>query len=462
MKKPCLLAFLLLVVLNCSGDLPLSDLINNTMELKVLGTYESNSPYPFGYGFAGAKPHKDDVITASAIQNSSPSLSGTPSIVSYANSITFADLRYYIDIAEVRLAEGQGKSSSQTISDYWSQFAITRQLMCSDYSTADGRTLSNCSDANGISRLDSFFNGGFSYPAVDVATGNYNHLGIYFRRFATGPAALFNGDGSYSNGTQTTVGDVNTAKALVSTTFDNRSIYGQDIETLLQNPYGQTATEPLMFPLQRKDLSLRITNNAEPYVLEVRVFIKNLMMVHVFQATGDSVNTLSIDNQAKIYIAPADWNADHKFRADATFNTGDASRQGGAMQMTARVYQKNNVGQVTINNPIVTASNSSYYILQPSGTTFTPTTALPYAATAAQSSTLTITNIPPGTYDVYRTCDVNYCTFNSTGGTCDSPAAGKDGFPESFAQCNGSVTVTKDTNTFFTISSGCTAIPGCT
>ncbi|MBX3720577.1 MAG: hypothetical protein KF713_01955 [Turneriella sp.] len=458
MKRTCLLALLSLFALNCSGDLPLSDLINNTIELKLLGTYESNSPYDFGYGFVGSKPYKDDVITTTSIQNSSPSLTGTPNIVSYANSISFSDLKYYIDIAEVRLAEGQGKSSSQSISDYWSQFAITRQLMCSDYATADSRTLANCSDSNGITRLDAFFKGGFTYPAVDVATGNYNHLGIYFRRFATGPAALFNGDGSYSNGTQTTVGDVNTAKQLVTTTFDNRSIYGQDIETLLQNPYGQTATEPLMFPLQRKDLSLRVTNNAEPYVLEVRIFLKNLMMVHVFQATGDSTNTLSIDNQAKIYIGPADWNADHKFRADATFNTGEAGRQGGAVLMTARVYQKNNVGQVTLSGATVTTSNSSYYVLQPTGSTFTPTTTLPYAATAAQATTLTITNIPPGTYDVYHTCDVNYCTFNSTGGACDN-LPGKDGFPETAALCTGTVTVTKGTNSPYAIT-GC-AIGSC-
>ena len=117
----------------CTGDLPLSDLINNTVTLKILGTYESNDPY----GFLNLK--KDDIIN-SGITNSSPALNASTDIYQYitgtaANSFNdgleddYTRVRYYIDIAEVRIAEGQGKSSSQSISDYWSQFAISRQLM---------------------------------------------------------------------------------------------------------------------------------------------------------------------------------------------------------------------------------------------------------------------------------------------------------------------------------------------
>ena len=304
---------LLFAFANCTGELPLSDLINNTITLKVMGTYESNNPYALGFTDANlaANLRKDDVITATEITGASPTLTGTPQIVDFANNILPSDLGYYIDIAEIRLAKGQGKSSSQTISDYWNQFAIDRQLMCSDYATADGRTLANCRDQNGIGRLAEFFNGGFTYPAVDVPFGTFNHMGIYFRRFAVSPGARFNGDGTYYNGTA--VGTKETAKAAVTAAFDNRTIYAFDVESYLQNPYGATSTEPLMFPLQRKDLSLSVVHDKEPYVMEVRIAIHNMMMVHIAQITNNSSVASDSTNGAFIYTAPPDWNVDHKF-----------------------------------------------------------------------------------------------------------------------------------------------------
>jgi len=451
MKKIWMLLPFSFLALHCSGDLPLSDLINNTVTLKMLGTYESNDPY----GRFSTLP-QDDIIAA--FTNASPALNGTP-LQTYAqalaNDTNLNRLRYYIDIAEIRLAEGQGKSSSQAISDYWSQFAITRQLMCSEYATAEaGRNLANCSDSNGIQRLADFFNGGFTYPAVDVASGFYNHMGIYFRRFATGPAAFFNGDGTYSNGTQTSAGNQTTAEAQMTTTFDNRSIYGRDIETLLQAKYGETPTEPMMFPLQRKDLSLRVTNGAEPYVLETRVFIQNLMMVHVKQITNDTSTSLSAANGAMVYVAPSDWNVDHAFKDQANFD-----KQGGSLLMTARVYQPANVGRLQMNATFTTTTNKSYFVAVVAGTTFDPLANLPLVATAATNNTLT--NLPPGTYDVYRTCDVKRCdnVLSTTGGTCVT-SNGVDGFPETHQLCEANKVVTKDSVTSV-LTATCTTITNC-
>lgn len=405
---------------NCTGELPISDLINNTITLKVMGTYESNNPY----AQANTLP-KDDVIAAFA--SASPALNGT-ALQTYANSITAADLKYYIDIAEIRLAQGQGKSSSQTISDYWAQFAIDRQLMCSGYDTADGRQLSNCRDQNGQGRLAEFFNGGFTYPAVDVPYGNFNHLGIYFRRFVTAPAARYDGTGA----TQT----------LFTAAFDNRTIYGFDIESFLQNPYGATATEPLMFPLQRKDLSLNIVHDNEPYVMEVRIFLQNLMMVHVLQATNNASVPADTSNGAVVYVGPSDWNIDHAYQ-DLTNST----RMGGSVLMTARTYQPAKVGHIQ-----VTAGGAGeYFVAVPAGTTFNPLTAMPYAATPA--TTGLIMNLPPGAYDVYRTCDLTKCGTASTAGTCSVPVAGTDGFPEKAVKCeNTSFNVSTGTTTNATIS----------
>ena len=439
-----LLAFSL-SMFHCTGELPLSDLINNTISLKVMGTYESNNPYDFGFtGDTAANLWKDDVITGAAINGSLFTLSGAPpDIVSYANALKPSDIKYYIDLAEIRLASGQGKSSSQSISDYWMQFAIERQLLCSDYNTADpGLTLSTCAAASGIERLAAFFNGGFTYPAVDVPSGNFNHLGIYFRRFVTSPGARFNENGSYYNGSTE-------APKAVTAAFDNRTIYGFDMEAFLQNSYGATNTEPLMFPLQRKDLSLSIGGDYTPYVMEVRIFIKNLMMVHVLQGTAQDGSNASF-----IYTGPSDWNVDHAFKDGI-----NAARQGGALIMTARTYQPSNVGSIQFSNGVATTTNISYYVAIPSGQTFDSATTLPYAATAAATSG-TITNLPPGTYNIYRTCDKTRCSTASTAGSCDN-AAGTDGFPESSLLCT-SVIVTQGTATPLNLTGLCAPFAGCT
>jgi hypothetical protein len=435
---------LLVAFANCTGELPLSDLINNTITLKVLGTYESNNPYALGFTNANlaANIRKDDVITGAAITGSNLTLVGSPpDIVTYANSITPANLQYYIDIAEIRLAKGQGKSSSQTIADYWNQFAIDRQLMCSDYSTADGRSLANCRDQNGIGRLADFFNGGFTYPAVDVPFGTFNHLGIYFRRFAVSPAARFTGEGVYFGGTETT------AKQSVTAAFDNRTIYAFDVESYLQNPYGATSTEPLMFPLQRKDLSLQVIHDKEPYVMEVRVAIHNMMMVHVAQITNDSTNAASASNGSFIFAGPPDWNVDHRFNDLTNLN-----RMGGSMLMTARNYQPAKVGAISF-----TAASTSgrYFAVMPAGTAYTtPVAMLPHAATAATNTT--ISNLQPGSYDVYLMCDLTRCSTSSTAGSCDN-AAGQDGFPETASLCTGGpYTVSTGTTTSVT-TGNCTA-----
>ncbi|MFO1471348.1 MAG: hypothetical protein U1F27_09945 [Turneriella sp.] len=444
MKRLLIATILALPLLHCTGELPLSDLVNNTITLKVLGTYESNDPYGL---FSTLQ--KDDVINA-GIAGASPALSSTtdlfkyittgtgPNYTDYANLVNRPSLvKYYIDIAEIRIAQGQGKSSSQSISDYWSQFAISRQLMCSSYDSADGRGLSNCSDSAGIDRLNEFFNGGFTYPAVDIASGNFNHLGIYFRRFATYPAARFRGDGSYSDGANNAT-DKATSENSMTTAFDNRTIYGIDIESFLQNAYGATNTEPMMFPLQRKDLSLNIYNDHEPYVLEVRMFIKNAMMVHVIQNTGTVTPAADPTNSAFVYVAPADWNVNHAYQ-----DLSNSGRQGGAIAMTARTYQPSKVGAIKMSSA---GTSGHYFAVVPAGTTFvTPVSVLPLAATAATNTT--ISNLQPGTYDVYRTCDKQACTSASTAGTCDNPQGGTDGYPETVVKCGSNVVVTTGTTT---------------
>ena len=432
------LLFVASLLTNCTGELPLSDLINNTITLKVLGTYESNDPADW------ENLAIDDVITAGGVTGASPAIGVGSNLVDYVTNGTSGlavrpkEVRFYIDIAEIRLARGQGKSSSQSISDYWSQFAIDRQLLCSDYNTAEGgRILQNCSDQNGIQKLYDFFNGGFTYPAVDVQHGLYNHLGIYFRRFVTAPAVRYSTDGTYTDSTK--------KEETVTAVFDNRTMFGFDIETLMQNNYGENSSEPRMFPLQRKDLSLQVYNDSEPYVLEVRVFVKNNMMVHILQPNDAT-------NAAFTYVAPPDWNVNHAFT-----DSVNGIKQGGAMLMTARTYQPAKVGTLLMDNTFTPATNISYFAAVPAGTTFDPKSALPLMA--VRSTFNTIKNVPPGTYDVYRTCDVRRCTNASTAGSCDN-LVGVDRFPETAVLCESNRVVTSGTATNVATAT-CTTITNC-
>jgi len=442
------------ILLNqCTGYLPLSDLINNSVTLKVLGTYESNDPYA-----QRSTIYLDDTISTTGVTGASPALGATNLTDFAANASTGlitqgALTKYYFDIAEIRLAKGQGKSSSQTITDYWQQFAISRQLMCSEYTTTSTQLLTNCADQNGIQRLAEFFSGGFSYPAVDVPRNNYNHLGIYFRRFVASGAALFTGTGAYSGGTSTS------AVSGVTAAFDNRTLYAFDVESSLQNAYGETNTQGRMFPLERKDLNLDIEGNQEPYVLEVRFFIKNLMMVHMRQITGDSANASSTSNSAIVYTGLADWNVNHVLTDTLVGSvvSGNALKQGGALLMTARVYQPSKVGSIRMSSTV--GSGYDYFAVQPAGTTYTtPVVTMPLAATNGLNTT--ISNLQPGTYDVYRMCDAKYCSSSSTKGTCDTPAVGtnKDGFPETAKQCGTSVTVSTGTTTTV-LTTNCASCP---
>jgi len=457
---------LLSFVVNCTNELPISDLLNSTITLKFLGTYESNDPNP-----QQTLPLDDIFVSGSGITNASPAISNTTQAflygsnadaasqsAGYTTGIAASRLTYYMDIAEIRIAQGQGQSSGQSISSYWNQFAITRELLASNYTTTDGQAMLNAQANNATQHLYDFFNGGFKYPAVDLPSGTYNNLGVYFRRLNIGPGAVFNGDGSYYGGTQST------AESSATAVFDNRAVYAIDVESYLQSPYNQSPPTPLLFPLQRFDLSVNIQTDHEPYVLEVRVFLQNALQVYFKQVTNADSST-----NGAIFTAPGDWNTNYAFNDDN--NNG---KMGGSLMMTARTYQPRFVGSIQMNAAVGTGSD--YFAVVPTGTPFatfnggtqwnnTPSVVsnatLPLIATRG-SNTL-ITNIPPGTYDVYRTCDIQKCLITSTPGYCDAVGGTKaspqhDGYPETADTC-GTWTVTSGTTTNATCTGSGTFCP---
>ena len=416
MKKSIVAILFFLLTLNqCTGELVISDLINNSIIVKMMGTYESNSPY------AWQPLYKDDSI----LPTTPFAIGAGTNMGALASSLTsYSQVKLYMDIAEIRIAQGQGKSSGTSIDSYWNLFATTRQLMAPDYGALSGKILSESQNTDAATRLSDFFNEGFNYPAVDIANGHYNHIGIYFRRMVSYPSQLFNGDGSYYGGSADS--------ANRSGQFENRTVSGIDIETLLQNQWGEAAIEPRLFPLQRKDLSLLVNNDTEPYTMEIRIFLKNLLMVHLYQVTTNGALATDAGNSNLIYVAPSDWNINHDY-SDPT----NGKKQGGSVIFTARIYKPSQVGSIQFSN---TYAYPSYYAVVPSGTAFSTLT-LPYAATAGTSNL--VTNLPPGTYDVYRTCDTKKCSVASALGTCDN-AVGTDGFPETAKLC-GSVGVSTGT-----------------
>ncbi len=403
LKKLILLITGLLLLNSCTGEAVFSPLVNTRLKLILKGTYESNNPDVFG------TLHEDDGSSTLRSAYSSSAMDTT------WGAVTKDDLQWYIDIAEIRISTRTDDFSGDDPTEYWSLFARDRMLMCSTYnSNKSGKYLDSCSKQNGISQLANFFEEGISYPATDLGEGTYKQVAIYFRKLITSPAYSFASDGTSAN-----MQEVN---------FDNQPVNGYNVLSLMQNSPGGDG-ESLLFPLHNNNLNLTVTSDGKPYVIEARVFLKNLMMKHTAKTSSGWLS----------FISPSDWSENHLYDTDS-----DAGKVGGNVLMTARLYYPDNVGSLKITGAV----DADYVAVMPAGASFDPLTQLPYAATTATNKT--ITNLPPGTYDVYATCDLTYKTCSTdVGGTMndctaetDTANVGKDGFPEKHVACGTSINVT--------------------
>lgn len=406
MKRKILHTFLfsslLLFFYTCTGELVFSPLVNDRISVKFKGTYESNAPYDWG------SLHEDDGLTG---------LIGGPFTGKQmdidSTAITEADLQWFIDIAEIRISTENNDPDDYDADEYWDYFARDRVLMCSTYSSNDsGKSFKTCKEQSGVDKLADFFDEGISYPSTDVSSGTYRTLGIYFRKFITSPATFYD-----SNGENPYVPEVQ---------FDNQSVEGYNIENLL-NGTPSSEDDTLLFPLLIQDLDLQVPGGEEPYRIEIRFFLKNLMMKH---AAAASVTVNDISYSWLNFLGLSDWKANHQYDSVS----GDAGLLGENIIATARLYNPDNVGSIQVTGMTSTTSQVDYVVAIPAGQSFDPLTQLPYAATQADG---TITNLPPGDYDVYHTCDL---TTNTATGTDTIP----DGYPETVSSTSVSVTVTAD------------------
>jgi hypothetical protein len=274
------------------------------MLLLLKGTYATDAPIQFNdYNNGTGALYVDD--SGSDI-GPDHNLSGVPSA---------GNLPIFIDIGEIRVSSNfqKGFNDLSQIRDpkdsekFWDFIATERQVYCtSPYSLEED----TCIKTDGLFKSQEFFNGnGAIFPSNDpsaqtiscadpeyfaqcAALGydisksfgiQYWYTGIYFRALVTG-WAMQNG-----------------APLIDSARFDNRRVPGLNI--VPRNNYlpGTSDVEkqeiiPKMFPLlysvQGGQRDMQIRGGFDPYILEVRMNMKENLMVHTVNRTGSVQQSL--------------------------------------------------------------------------------------------------------------------------------------------------------------------------
>jgi hypothetical protein len=385
----------LFLAIDCSRDLSnarrvvfpvLSSLFNNRMLLLAKGTYASDNPLEFselnnGTGLLYVDSSGEGLDPAMDL-NLLPNVENLP---------------IYIDFGEIRIASKyqpgglEALTSVQDSLKFWDYIATERQVYCRPiYSIFDNACLKN----SGFLRFNEFFDGtGAQYPSNDPTSdargyigSQYYHAGVYFRGMVTGYAK--------ENGS-----------LLINTRFDGNTVTGTNI--VPRNSYKPGSTEfdkqtftPLMFPLfysvggGHNDMVVK--PGVDPYILEVRMNMKENLMVHSWTNFNTNIQTM---------VGFSDWRFDHKGEVD----------MGGNVLLRARIIYPEYSSSLTITGG--TRSLVHYYALYRSDETEF-VTQLPLAATPVKSSVNKIKYVEPGTYRL----------------RCITDSTPMDGFPETFVR----------------------------
>ena len=304
----------------------LSSLFNNRMLLLLKGTYATDSPLDFSEYNGGTGALYRDTQDTGAGGDPTFDLFGLPSA---------SNLNFFIDIGEIRISSKDqqsyagldlGVTDVRASKKYWDFIATKRQVYCSIPYSFGGTSCESSTDVSwGFSRLliDQLFNGeGVHFPSNDptaqVAGGHgffeaptqYYASGIYVRNFVTGWGR-------------------ETGALKTNTVFDNNLLVTGGVNIVPRNNYtpGMTDTEkasrtPFMFPLYyswkpgHADMSIR--GGFDPYILEVRMNIKENLMVHSYVIPGTGV--------VQTFIGISDWRFDHLGNVDSGGNILSRSR----------------------------------------------------------------------------------------------------------------------------------------
>jgi hypothetical protein len=153
---------------------------------------------------------------------------------------------------------------------------------------------------------------------------------------------------------------------------------------------------PIFHALQTGQEDMQIRGGADPYILEIRMNIKENLMVHSYTTTLGYVRT---------FIGISDWRYPHSGEIDS----------GGNIQSRSRIIYPETASTLKISGG--TKSLQHYYnIFREAETQFF--TELPLASTPVQQGTSTIKYIHEGRYRLQ----------------CVSDTAPADGYPETFVR----------------------------
>ncbi len=379
----------------CSSFPVLSELLNSRLSLILKGTYETNDPYPW-----------NDIIYNNEYVEQEP-LASNLNIAVNSN-----DLKLYLDIARIVVSEKNPTNFIDIDENDQRNFAIERQLLCASNISIDDKELKECIGTNGIEKLDAFFEEGFSYPAKDLEVKEYKSMAILLRKFVSRPSFTYN---------------ASLEETQEDTLFDNRDIYGSNIKQFYdyRKEDDSNSTPSRFFYLYKNDLKLIIPDTNAPFTLEIRIFLKNLLMKHIVKD----------GNNRTTFIGPSDWLEYHEYD-NTSSNPPINQRLGGTILIGVRIYSNMQVNDLLIRNFNAERciGGLSYFALIPAGETFN-ISKLPLVAT--RTSALSIKNISFGEYDLYITQDKKEQASNGL-------EDGEDGFPESHRICKMNINITPE------------------
>ncbi|EQA54070.1 LIC11270 family surface protein [Leptospira kmetyi] len=358
-----------------SSDPVISTLFNQRMLLLVKGTYATDNPIGFeAYSGGTGQIYQDNAGTG---LDPIPDLTGMP---------LAQNLPIFIDIGEIRISTKyeQGLYNLSLIKNvkdtkkFWDDIAPNRQVFCTIPYTTNSNS---CRLNDGELKAIQFFNGeGVVYPSNDPtsatdlgAFGNgpvqFYYTGLYLRNlvtaWATEPGLTF------SN----------------LTLFDNYRVPGINIVPRLSYKPGADATTktifpPLVFPAlytaDNGDEDMIIHPGFDPYILEVRINLKENLMVHSYVSSLGGVRTL---------VGVSDWKADS--------NHNGESDMGGGLLLRSRIIRPEIASSLTVLGG--TASTTHYYGVYRS-VELDMDNKLPLMASPVQGAATKLKYIHPGEY----------------------------------------------------------------
>ena len=370
----------------------ISSIFNNRMLVLLKGTYATDSPLEFSdYNNGTGKIYLDDNGTLTT------TLTKDPTFDSSAKNLKVSDLDMYFDFGEIRISSKYIKGAGDLIQvrdsissqNFWDKIAPNRQVYCSKAYDIKQNT---CSSQLGFLKMEQFFNGdGASYPSSDPTTGTdnnnplrtslpsqYYYTGLYVR-------SLF-----FSYAKEGREGQTGTQ--IINQKFDNRTVQGINIvprnnqfpnSTTTEKSYSHPKMFPLLYSIKEGHKDMQIRPGFEPYILEVRMNLKENLMIHSFEKPQLLTNSRIIQT----LVGFSDWNKEHKGQSD----------MGGNVLLRSRVIYPAFASKLNISGG--TKSLLHYYTIYRDGETKKDReTELPYAAVPVKSGVSTIKYIHDGNF----------------------------------------------------------------